>query len=230
MIKADLMATTPDLASQLPDQAAFSNPPVALPRYAPDPKIFFPSDNASSNPILLFAGKINYYWRLKALDTLLAALKLRQNWRLEMVADGKGLEAFEAEAEKHELAERISRRSFISPDRMPSLLSKATAVWAVERQGTIIDFSNIIWETLAVGRPCLVSSSMLKHPDAVQLRDSPLLLVVDPEDPVSISEALDKAASMKVFERPPSIAKAFETYIEATADLYLKAARANGAT
>ncbi|MBI4618959.1 MAG: glycosyltransferase family 4 protein [Desulfobacterales bacterium] len=227
IIKADFIVSTPDAVSQLPERTNSANSLVFLPRYAPDPQAFSPVGISPSPFCLLFAGKINYYWKLKALDTLLESFRLRQDWRLKMVADGKGREDFESEIKKHGLSQRITRRSFISPDQMPSLLSEATAVWAVEREGGISNFSNIVWETLSVGRPCLVSPSTVNHPDTDLLRDSPLLLVVDPEDPASVADALDKAALMNKVEPPGGLVENFDKYIEATASLYFEAKRSN---
>ncbi len=228
MINADFIATTPDAVSQLPKQAGSSNSLVTLPRYAPDPQAFQYTGDTSIYCTLRLAGKINYFWKLKALDTLMAALKLRQDWKLEMIADGKGRESFETEIKKHGIGERIHRQAFIPPDQMPVFLSEATAVWAVERQGRIIDFSNIVWEALSVGRPCLVSESTAEHPDLAQFRDSPLLLVVNTEDPLTIVEALDKADSMKVTGRPAGLTEAYTKYIEATVSLYQQTVRSRG--
>lgn len=225
MINADFIATTPDAVLQLPKQAGSSNSLVPLPRYAPDPRAFQYAGDTSAYCSLRIAGKINYFWKLKALDTLIAALKLRQGWKLEMIADGKGLGSFEAEIKKHGISERVHRQAFIPPDQMPAFLSEATAVWAVERQGEIIDFSNIVWEALSVGSPCLVSEATNEHPDIARFRDSPLLLVVNPEDPLTIAEALDKAASMNVVGRPAGLTEAYNKYFEATVSLYQQAAR-----
>ncbi len=228
MINADFIASTPDAVSQLPNKIGLSNTLVSLPRYAPDPQAFQYTGDRSAYFSLRIAGKINYFWKLKALDTLIAALKLRQGWKLEMIADGKGLKSFETEIKKYGIEKRVHRQAFIPPDQMPVFLSEATAVWAVERQGEIIDFSNIVWEALSVGSPCLVSEATTEHPDIAQFRDSPLLLVVNPEDPLTIAKALDKAASMNVVEPPAGLTEAYNKYFEATVSLYQQAARSGG--
>jgi len=225
--RADLVVSTSSTISQLLKGTNSINSLVFLPQYVPDPRAFSHVGTSLSPFCLLFAGKLNYYWKLKALDTLLESFRLRCDWHLKMVADGKGREDFENEIKKHGLSQRITRRSFIPPDQMPSLLSEATAVWAVEREGSIPNFSNIVWETLAVGRPCLVSSSTFMHPDADLLRDSPLLLLVNPEDPVSVASALDKAASMTNFEPPGGLMENFNKCIESTASLYFEASQLN---
>lgn len=219
---ADLVATTPGV-SQLPDRAGAGGTLVELPRYVPDPGFSASAGPPPADHRLLFAGKLNYHWRLKALDTLAAALELRPGWRLIAVADGKGRESFEAELRSRGVAERVSHRSFVAPDVVPALLAEATAVWAVEREGGIPDFSNLVWEALASGRPCLVAAQTAEHPDAELLLESKALLVVDPEDPASVAGALDTAASLPVAEPLPGLPQAFDDYVTANAGLYFRA-------
>lgn len=228
MINADFIATTTDAISQLPNRHSSPNSLVSLPRYTPDPQAFQYIGNKSACCDLRLAGKINYFWKLKAFDTLLAALKLRPDWKLEMIADGKGRDSFEVQIKEQGLGERVHRQAFISPDQMPVFLSEATAVWAVERQGEITDFSNIVWEALSVGSPCLVSKFTLEHFDIAQFSDSPLLLAVNPEDPLSIMEALDKAASMNIVGPPQSLTDTYNKYIEANVSLYQQTAISRG--
>ncbi len=228
LASAGFVATTPG-ASQLPERAGAAATLIEIPRYVPDPGIFPSAGSPPSEHRLLVAAKLNFHWRLKALDTLAAALELRPGWRLDAVADGKGRESFETELRKRRLADRVRREAFVAPDAIPALLAGITAVWAVERAGGISDFSNLVWEALARGRPCLVARSTAEHPDAELLRRSNALLTVDPEDPVSIAAALDQAASMPAAEPPPpGLQQAFEAYVEANAALYFKAAKAKG--
>ncbi len=225
---ADLVATTPDGASRLPARTGAAGTLVELPRYVPNPGFFVAAESSPSGYRLLLAGKLSYHWRLKALDTLAAALELRPDWRLVAVADGTGREAFEAELRNRNLANRVRREAFVAPDAVPALLSEATAVWAVERPGGIPDFSNLVWEALACGRPCLVAAAAAEHPGAELLRRCTALLVVDPDDPASVAAALTRAASMSTAEPPPGLSQAFDEYVEANAALYLKAVRARG--
>ena len=223
---ADVVVTTPDAAPRLPDRTTAAGTLVELPRYVADPQVFTPSLAQPSRYRVLLVGKLNYHWRLKALDTLAAALELRPDWELMAIAGGKGRDAFEAEIRGRGLADRFHRRSFVPPDAVPALLSDATAVWAVERPGGIPDFSNIVWEALAMGRPCLVAASAAEHPDAALLSRSTALLVVDPDDSTAVAAALDKAASMPTASPPPGLSEAFEKYMDANASLYVNAAHA----
>ncbi len=224
---ADLVATTRG-DSQLPHRAAAAGTLVELPQYVPDPGFFGSAGPPPEDHRLLFAGKLNHHWRLKALDTLAAALDLCPDWRLVAVADGKGRESFEAELRRWGVAERVSRMPFVAPDVVPALLAEATAVWAVEREGGIPDFSNLVWEALASGRPCLVAAPAAEHPDAELLLRSKALLVVDPEDPASVAAALETAASLPGAEPLPGLLQMFDDYVTANAGLYFRAKGGKG--
>jgi len=195
---------------------------VRLPRYVPDPTAFTPIREKAppASPLLLFAGKINYYWRFKALDSLLAALVLRPDWHLMMVANGTGKEQFMAEVERLELTTRVTWRDFVHPSEMPRLLAGAGAVWVVDRPGGPQDYSNLVAEVVAVGRPCLVSRASFDHPDATMFRRYPGLLVVNPEDPTSCALGLDSACALHMLEPPSEMQRAHSDYIQANRELY----------
>jgi glycosyltransferase involved in cell wall biosynthesis len=217
---ADMVVTNPDAAASLPVDIESAKLRV-MQRYVPDPFAFTPSTAEPQHLRLLLAAKLNYHWRLKALDTLCQALRLRPDWRLDAVADGTGRESFETEIEEQGLSGYVSRRAFASPDAMPALFAGATAVWAVERKGGIADFSNVVWEAIASGRACLVAAATAEHPDAELLRSSKCLLVVDPERPESVADALDRAtSSMSTAEPPAGLKEAYAGYLEDNAALY----------
>ncbi len=221
---ADVVATNPEAAAHLPKGIDTVAKLVVMPRYLPDPLAFSPTHTGPQGQRLLLAAKLNYHWRLKALDTLAVALQLRPGWRLDAVAEGKGRESFEAEVTAQGLSDRVNRRAFVPPDAMPALVSGATAVWAVEREGGVADFSNLVWEAVACGRPCLVAPTAAEHPDAELLRASRCLLVVDPESPASVAEALGSAASLPPGKPPAELAQAYTAYVEANVALYERAA------
>ena len=207
-------------------ESTAAHPPmvVRLPRYVPDPGAFSPvlaGDKAPpASPVVLYAGKLNYYWRLKALDSLLAALVLRPDWRLIAVANGTGKEAFLAEIRRLKLTERVVLRDFVHPSDMPAVLAEASAIWVVERPGGPEDYSNLVAEAVASGRPCLVSRASFAHPDAAMLRAYAGLLVVDPEDASTCAVALDSALALHALEPPSEMQKVHGEYIEANRALY----------
>lgn len=197
---------------------------VRLPRYTPDPGRFAPIAARPSVPTLLFAGKINYHWRLKALDSLFAALADRPRWRLLALAGGRGAEAVRAEAGRRGVADRIDWHDFVPPVEMPAWMARTTAVWAVERPGGVVDFSNLLSEALAMQRSCLVSEATAARPAAAHLLACPGLTTVDPEDPESVCAALDRAASANPPPPPSNLEASHSAYVEANLTVYRKLA------
>ena len=222
---AHIVVSPPDVATQLPIPPEKRDRVISIRRYVADPRFFALSDSLPLSPTILYAGKLGYYWRLKAVDTLVSALALRPNWNLVVVADGKGLQTVQGEVARAGLMDRVTWHGFVSPDAMPMLLSQVTAVWAAERQGGVPEFSNIMWESLAVGRPCLVSSQALLHAEAAAFRECSGLLVVDPEDPQSVIAALDRAILMGPTPPPPNIQADFDSYTSSNLSAYLSALR-----
>ena len=214
---ANFVVSPNDPASvELLDQANV----LRLPRYIPDPQVFRPAPANIGDHRLLLAGKLNYYWKLKAIDTLLDVLVACPSWSLLAVADGIGKQAVQSEVERRGLSERVEWRSFVPPSEMSAILAEASAVWAVERPGGVPDFSNLVMEALAVGRPCLVAPSAAAHPDAVWLKGSQGLLVIDPDETAEIVTALDAAATMEETGPLPDHRGRYQAYIDENARLY----------
>lgn len=215
---ADLVATNQDACRIV---ARHSSRFVVLPRYIPDPGAFGNRMPPTRDKVLLWLGKLNYHWCLKALDTLLAVLEQRPDWRLVVVADGIARSAFEATVREHRLNDRVALGPFEPPDRIPAILRSATAIWAVERRGDVSDFSNVVWETVASGRHCLVSPSVFDHPDAEAFRSNPLLVPVEPEDPATVVAALDSIA-VGLGATPDSLnwVELYEDYVSRNAKAY----------
>ena len=221
---ANLVVSTREAVDRL---RRFTEDIVVLSRYVPDPDWFGPSAGTPEEGMLLYAGKLNYYWRLKALDSLLAALRVQHTWRLLAVVGGTGREAFAAAVRESGLEGRVRFMDFVSPDQMPDLIAKATAVWAVEREGDVSDFSNIVWEAIACGRPCAVSPGTAGHADAALFRDSPLLTRVDPEDPLSIVSWLGRLQSVQG-ATSVDLREAHRSYVDGNAHIYETVCRGVG--
>jgi glycosyltransferase involved in cell wall biosynthesis len=205
----------------------FTENVVVLSRYVPDPDWFGPSASTPEEGMLLYAGKLNYYWRLKTLDSLLAALRIQHTWRLLAVVGGTGREAFAAAVRESGLEGRVRFMDFVSPDQMPDLIAKATAVWAVEREGDVSDFSNIVWEAIACSRPCAVSSGTAGHADSAMFRDSLLLTRVDPEEPLSTVSWLGRLQSVQG-ATSVDLREAHRTYVDRNAHIYETVCRGVG--
>ncbi len=216
LTSADLVVSNGDAIDRL---KRLTSKIIVLPRYVPDPEWFNTDPQPFEERLILYAGKLNYYLRLKALDSLLVALRLRDSWKLLTIGGGTGQQAFETAVKVNGLESRARFMGFLPPEKMPGMIGAAQLVWAVERQGDVSDFSNIVWEAISCGRTCLVSSTMIQHPDAAMLSTSPLLVSVNPEDPVSIAAAFDRAQTVSL-KQYPDFREAHRKYVSGNATVY----------
>jgi len=191
-----------------------------LPRYVPDPKGFVHRPNSKAGTTILLAGKLNYHWRLKALDSLFAAMAARPEWHLQALVGGTGGAKVRGEADRHGISDRISWGDFVPPEEMPAWIASASVVWSVERSGGVVDFSNLVPEALTVGRPCLVSKTTAASPGASAYASHPGLLTVDPDVQVSVLHGLDTAASLVNVPPLPELCSKHASYVEASLSNY----------
>lgn len=213
---ADLVVSNGDAIDRL---KRLTSKIIVLPRYVPDPEWFNADPQPFEERLILYAGKLNYYLRLKALDSLLVALRLCDSWKLLTIGGGTGQQAFETAVKVNGLESRARFMGFLPPEKMPGMIGAAQLVWAVERQGDVSDFSNIVWEAISCGRTCLVSSTMIQHPDVAMFSTSPLLVSVNPEDPVSIASAFDRAQTVSL-KQYPDFREAHRKYVTGNANVY----------
>ncbi len=192
---------------------------VVLPRYVPDPEWFKANPQLCEEQLILYVGKLNYYLRLKALDSLLLGLRLRDSWKLLIIGGGKGQEAFETAVKVNGLENRVRFMNFLPPEKIPGIISTARLVWAVERQGGVADFSNAVWETISCGRTCLVAPAVIQHPDAAAFSSSPLLVSVNPEDPLSIAATFDRCQKESLL-KAPDFSETHRRYVDSNAAIY----------
>lgn len=221
LTSADLIVSNGDAIDRL---KRFNSRIIALPRYVPDPERFNMAPRVPEEQLILYAGKLNYYLRLNALDSLLLALRLQPSWNLLVIGGGKGQEAFEAAIKVNGLENRVRIMDFLPPEKMPEMIQTAQLVWAVERQGDISDFSNTVWEAIFCGRRCLVSPTVIQHPDAAIFSTSPLLVSVDPDDPVSIASTFDRCQTV-VPQEAPDFSEVHRRYVDSNAAIYERICR-----
>lgn len=127
-----------------------------LKRYIPNPEIFRAESKEKTFGIL-FAGKINYHWKLKGLTFLLDLIK-QQGLRSLFVIGGKYKNKILERIEQTKTSDYIEIRDFVSPEMMPSIYNSCKSVWCWEEQGGVEDFSNIIWESLFCNIPCIIKA------------------------------------------------------------------------
>lgn len=150
-----------------------------MPRYIPDPDVFKPSASDKQHDIL-FAGKINYHWHLKGLKLLLEVIEHKELKALLFIGGKYKYDLYKLINEK-KLENRIKLNGFINPDKMPAVYNSCKFVWCWEEDGTIDDFSNIIWEALFCNTPCIVNSNISGKTRSEGITDdfSNLLYTVD---------------------------------------------------
>jgi len=129
-------------------------------RYIPDPAFFRHNDTDKIYDIL-FVGKINYYWKHKGIMLLLELIRKRKLKALFHIG-GKYVSEVVKEISSKGINNNIHIKPFVSPEKMPHIYRSCRYVWSLEEEGTIDDFSNIIWEALFCGVPCVINNSVLR--------------------------------------------------------------------
>lgn len=135
-----------------------------LPRYVPDPHVFKQSELPKSYD-LLFAGKINYHWRLKGLDLLLDVIR-KWGLRARFIIGGKYNGELAELISNYQIDSQIDVSGFITPEQMPDAYNASRFVWCWEEEGALPDFSNIVWESLFSGVPCIMNSATSENTEA----------------------------------------------------------------
>jgi hypothetical protein len=150
-----------DLVSYVTDNAKKLK---CLPRYVPNPNIFNQS-GSSKQYDLLFAGKINYHWNLKGLCLLLDVIK-KKSLYARFIMGGK----YEAELNDlisdYQIKSQIDVSNFVTPEQMPDIYKSSRFVWCWEERGSLHDFSNVVWESIFSGIPCIMNVETSKNVEA----------------------------------------------------------------
>jgi len=224
---AAVVATTVDAQKIVAGFGIPAERTVVVSRYVPDPRAFTSCPrHKEDGKVLLVAGKLNYHWRWKALDTLMAALERAREWNVRLVGGGKGDTAFRDFLAERGSSNRFHFESFQTPDAMPAVIAESDAVWAVRRPEDVPDVANLIWEAAAVGRTCFVAENQIDHLDLARLGSlGAHLRSVDASDPSSVSDALTECAAAPA---PPAIElqEIFADYVAEQRALYHRAGEA----
>ena len=226
---AAAVATTKDNVQVVLGAGARGERTSVLPRYVPPPDAFAarPLPNASTKTLLV-AGKLNFYWKWKALDSLLDAVRTGDPWRILVVGDGVGKSSFVDRVCQHGQAGTVEFESFRTPEDMPGLLSECHAVWAVRTPDDIGDPSNLAWEAAAAGRPCFVSGHQAAHTDMQLLRGlGASMLTVMADDPDGIRRALSSATT-DAPEANVDFVALHDQYVDAQYRFYSRVAEGHG--
>ncbi|HHY94076.1 MAG TPA: glycosyltransferase family 4 protein [Firmicutes bacterium] len=142
---------------------------VVIPSYVPDHRYFKPTlRKRGARPVVLYLGKINYYWQNKRLLELLGEVLGRfPDVHLVFVAQGNGIDRFKRNIGE-QLLRRIKFRPFVPPWEVPSLLSGVDYVM-LARDEVVPSASNVEQEAVACGRELIA----LSVENAQESADSP---------------------------------------------------------
>ncbi len=133
---------------------------VFVPPYVPNGEIFSPVfRKINPFPILLYVGKINWYWQRKGLDIIVKCIPLLpKGWKLNILGQGKG---------KKNLSEFITKivnkelqiQPFIHPEKVPQLLQNADYVFCLSVDEPIQTISNTLLEAIFCGTTVIVNDT-----------------------------------------------------------------------
>ena len=190
-----------------------------MPRYIPDPNIFKPEESDKQYDIL-FAGKINYLWRLKGLKLLLEIIKQKGLKALFLIG-GKYKDDIYKQITEKRLEDSIELNDFVEPDKMPSIYNSCKFVWCWEEEGAVEDFSNIIWEALFCNTPCIINSNVSKkmNNEGITGDFSNLLNAVDAK---SVMEIDFSEKNSPYIDNQRLKSDLFLKYVKSNADLYMQ--------
>jgi len=189
-----------------------------VPRYIPDP-MFFRRDETNYKYDILFAGKINYHWKHKGLMLLLNVIKKR-NLKALFHVGGKYIHEVVKEIASKGLDEYIQVKFFVDPENMPHIYNSCRYVWSWEEEGTIDDFSNIIWEALFCGVPCVINDFVLSKSEMADIvHNFPSFVACSNANNI---EDFDFKKPANLSDNNEVKANLFDRYIRTNIDVYQK--------
>jgi len=150
-----------------------------------DPTRFFPPTNQStSQPILLFAGRLRYY---KGLDTLLHALVNLPDAHLDVVGDGPMRPPWENLAAELGIADRVRFLGQVDDTDLPKRYRQAH-IFVLPANARAEAFGTVLLEAMASGLPCIATE--LGTGTSWVVQDGVTGLVVPPRDSQALAQAI----------------------------------------
>ncbi len=201
------------------------------PEVIPFPLVDYIERQLPECPIIIFIGKINYYWKTKGLYELLEAVKgIKDDFLLLFVANGRGLKEFQNLLEEKNLSKKSIFLDFVPPWEIPSIIKLSTCVVIPEREFPPQYHATpvIPREVMAVGK-CLVLSEELYNKQCYgDLIDGESVLVVDPKNIKQFRTAIEHIIkhpdiASKIGQNAYKISlqiENFDIYIDQTIDQY----------
>jgi glycosyltransferase involved in cell wall biosynthesis len=143
-------------------------------------------------PIITYIGKINYYWQTKGLYELIEAVKkIKADFRLLFVSNGKGLVEFKNLIRDKNLEYKSIFIDFVPPWKIPSIIKLSTCVIVPDKEFLIPNNVPILpREVMAVGKCLMISSELFNKKYYGNLIDGENVLVVDPKNMEQYSKVI----------------------------------------
>jgi glycosyltransferase involved in cell wall biosynthesis len=128
--------------------------------YVPDSTIFSPGlKKINPFPVLLYVGKINWYWQRKGLDMIAGCAPfLPKGWELNIIGQGRGVERFKQFIRQSGIDE-IHLQSFVNPVQVPLLLQNTDYVFCFSVDDPIKTISNTLLEAIHCGTTVIVNDT-----------------------------------------------------------------------
>lgn len=175
-------------------------------------------------PVVISVGRLV---EKKGLDTLIDAAALLHDrgvpMRVEIIGSGALEPELAAQILTQDLGDRVVLRGPLPQDRMREQVRRATVFAApcrVGADGNRDGLPTVLLESMALGTPC-VSTPVTGIPEAI--RDGETGLLVPPDDPVALADALQQLLSRP--DRRAAFARAARARVEDAFDARRQAGR-----
>ena len=149
-----------------------------------DPELFHPAKCRPEAPRLLFVGRHRYY---KDLGTLLQALTILPEARLDVLGDGPMKPVWEKEARGLGLGSRVVFHGEIPDQDLPGWYRRA-GIFVLPANSRAEAFGTVLLEAMASGLPCVTTE--VGTGTSWVVRDRETGFVVKPGHPRALAEAL----------------------------------------
>lgn len=172
-----------------------------------------PHEPYAGPPILLFVGRLRYY---KGLDTLLRAMvRLPSDVRLRVVGTGPMFRPWESLAAELDLVSRVEFVGEVSDADLPAQYHQAS-LFVLPANARSEAFGMVLTEAMASGLPCVTTEVGTGTSWVVQ--DGVTGVVVPPEDPQALADALVELLSQPARLREMGVAGRARVETEFTQD------------
>lgn len=236
--KVDKIVTYPSMRERflglgIPEERLFLNTKVSVDTKAFNPEVkpidlsFYTDRNIKGLPIITYIGKVGITKGIYELAE--AAGKIKDDFLLLFVSNGKGLERFKETIRKLGLQDKTLFVNFVPPWRIPSIIKRSTCVVIPERDFPVVQHTPILpREVMAIGKCLILSNELYAKRRTSEIQDKKNVLVVNPKNIEQFKEILEKVIKQpnyaeKIGQQAWIISKRierFDEYVEDTINLY----------